>query len=69
MLEVIKLGTDVVIYGKIEAKITAITLREGYVAYECSWITDFDRKSAYFQEFEFSIGPQAEKKKIGFVNE
>lgn len=36
-IQVIALGSDVLVGGDIPAKVLAVTIGEGYVAYKCSW--------------------------------
>jgi len=36
-IQVVALGSDVFIGGNIPAKVLAVTIGEGYLAYKCSW--------------------------------
>lgn len=66
-LEIIAIGTRVILSGGTPAIITAAGIRgvAHAVTYEASWMKEGESKSAWFQEIEFTIG-DTQRQKIGF---
>lgn len=53
-IQVIALGSDVLVGGDIPAKVLAVTIGEGYVAYKCSWWGDNQHYTDWVSSLEVS---------------
>lgn len=53
-IQVIALGSDVLVGGDIPAKVIAVTIGEGYIAYKCSWWSDSQHYVDWISEIDIS---------------
>lgn len=67
-MEVLMLGTEVIVGDDIPAKITGICIKPGSITYECSWWSGRDKKLEWMYDFEFKEVISHENIKIGFKN-
>lgn len=57
-IEVIAVGSSVLLGDVIEARVTAVTIREGRILYECVWWDDSERHEEVVEAWE--IRPNGE---------
>lgn len=43
---------DHVVCDEVEMTVISIWIRPGHVQYECAWMADSQRRTAYFETFE-----------------
>ena len=63
----IGLGSDVLVGGDIPAKVLAVTVGEGYVAYKCSWWHEGQHYVDWISDLEVSrTSAQSQRQTIKF---
>lgn len=60
-IQVIAIGSDVLVGGDIPAKVLAVTIGEGYVAYKCSWWNEGQRHVDWIPQIEVSETAQSKR--------